>query len=144
MRRLPAKIGFVFVYLLACAGAHSALHHRAGRPAARAQSGDVGHFFEDINLGAMAGFTRIGEEPRVLISQLRVMGWSKLSPARRAAIVVHDENPFNVANPHYLRIESQGKTCWVANEGFRGIGVAGARLQLLGPNRNVAGKPSRG
>src|SRR6185295_3986008 len=36
---------------------------------------------------------------------------------------IHDEKPFNEANPHYLRIESEGKPFGAANEGFRGMGL---------------------
>ena len=54
-----------------------------------------------------------------------MMGWSKLSPSlARGQLSIRDDHPFNAANPHYLRIESEAQAPFgVANEGFRGMGV---------------------
>src|SRR5882724_6932369 len=111
MRRLPAKIGFVFVCLLACAGAHGAsITVQADQPGAKLNPAMWGIFFEDINLGADGGLYAELVKNRGFEFPNAMMGWSKLSPSKaRGQLSIHDENPFNVANPHYLRIESQGK-----------------------------------
>src|SRR5208282_4194108 len=53
-------------------------------------------------------------------------------------------NPFNAANPHYLRLESEGATpLGVANEGFRGMGVKnGEACNFSVQARNVSGAPA--
>ncbi len=50
------------------------------------------------------------------------------------------DNPFNAANPHYLRIESEGNApLGVANEGFRGMGVKqGRNLRFLRASRGMS------
>ena len=53
------------------------------------------------------------------------MGWTKLCPPGAvSALQPSAESPFNAANPHYLRIHSDGSnSLGIANQGFRGIGV---------------------
>src|SRR6185312_15532923 len=69
-----------------------------------------GIFFEDINFGADGGLYAEMVKNRGFEFPDAMMGWSKLSPSKaRGQISIHDENPFNAKNPHYLRVESEGK-----------------------------------
>ena len=101
-----------------------------------------GVFFEDINFGADGGLYAELVKNRGFEFPDALMGWSKLSPSKaRGQISIHEENPFNAANAHYLRIESEGKDLFgVANEGFRGIGVKqGEAYNFSAQIRNVSG-----
>ena len=52
------------------------------------------------------------------------MGWIKISTSlARGEVTVRDDAPFNAANPHYVRIASEGTApLGISNEGFRGMG----------------------
>lgn len=95
------------------------------QPGAKISPAMWGIFFEDINLGADGGLYAELVKNRAFEFPEPMMGWFKLSPSKSVGtLAIRDENPFNAKNPHYLRIESQGKDLFgVANEGFRGIGV---------------------
>jgi alpha-L-arabinofuranosidase len=84
-----------------------------------------GIFFEDINFGADGGLYAELVKNRSFEFPDPLTGWSKISPSMaQGRLSIRDENPFKAANPHYLRIESEGSApLGVANEGFRGIGV---------------------
>ena len=84
-----------------------------------------GIFFEDINFGADGGLYAELVKNRGFEFPEPLVGWTKLKPAKaRGQLSIHDDKPSNSANPHFLRIESEGKDLFgVANEGFRGIGV---------------------
>ena len=104
-----------------------------------------GVFFEDINFGADGGLYAEMVKNRGFEFPDPMMGWSKLSPSKaRGILSIHDEKPFNAANPHYLRIESEGKDLFgVANEGFRGMGVKkGEAYNFSAQIRSVSGKPA--
>jgi len=98
---------------------------KADAPGARINPAMWGIFFEDINFGADGGLYAELVKNCAFEFPEPMMGWSKLSPGvARGKISIHDEGPFNEANPHYLRIESEGKGLFgVANEGFRGMGI---------------------
>lgn len=84
-----------------------------------------GIFFEDINFGADGGLYAELIKNRGFEFPDALMGWQKISPSKaRGTLTVLSDDPFNGANPHYVRIASQGTDVFgVANEGFRGIGV---------------------
>jgi hypothetical protein len=101
-------------------------------------------FFEDINLGADGGLYAELVKNRSFEFPDALTGWSKLSPNfARGRISIHGDNPFNPANPHFLRIESDAPAPFgVANEGFRGIGVRKAETYSFSARiRKVAGSP---
>jgi len=84
-----------------------------------------GIFFEDINFGADGGLCAELVKNRSFEFPDPLTGWSRISPSlARGRLSIRDDSPFNAANPHYLRIESEGPAPFgVANEGFRGMGV---------------------
>jgi alpha-L-arabinofuranosidase len=84
-----------------------------------------GIFFEDINFGADGGLYAELVKNRSFEFPDPLTGWSRISPSlARGRLSIRDDSPFNAANPHYLRIESEGPAPFgVANEGFRGMGV---------------------
>jgi len=98
---------------------------QADKPGADINPAMWGIFFEDINFGADGGLYAELVKNRSFEFPDPLMGWSKISPSlARGRLSIHDDNPFNAANPHYLRIESEGLAPFgVSNEGFRGIGV---------------------
>ena len=115
---------------------------QADQPGAKLNPAMWGIFFEDINFGADGGLYAELVKNRGFEFPDPLMGWSKLSPSKSlGSLTVRDENPFNAKNPHYLRIESQGKDVFgIANEGFRGIGVKkGDAYNFSAQLRNVSG-----
>ena len=74
------------------------------------------------------------------------MGWSRIVPTNGlGSFEMRDYDPFDAANPHYLRIRTGffSKGFGVSNEGFRGIGVrVGAALNFSVQARAIAGKPA--
>jgi alpha-L-arabinofuranosidase len=133
----------------ACVAARStaapAITIQADQPGAKINPAMWGIFFEDINFGADGGLYAELVKNRGFEFPDPLMGWSKLSPSKaRGQISIRDENPFNAANPHYLRLESEGKDLFgVANEGFRGMGVkAGEAYNFSAQIRSVSGTPA--
>jgi alpha-L-arabinofuranosidase len=117
----------------------------AGRRGVKINPAMWGIFFEDINFGADGGLYAELVKNRGFEFPDPLMGWHKLSPSKaRGQISVRSDNPFNGANPHYLRIESQGADVFgVANEGFRGIGVKrGEAYRFSVQIRAVTGTPA--
>ena len=140
----------VFKLLLAAAITHAAnagaatIDIHADRSGAKINPAMWGVFFEDINFGADGGLYAEMVKNRGFEFPDALMGWSKLSPSKaHGQISIHDENPFNAKNSHYLRIESFGGDLFgVANEGFRGMGVkAGEAYNFSAQIRNVSGAP---
>ena len=116
-----------------------------GKPGARINPAMWGVFFEDINFGADGGLYAELVKNRSFEFPEPMMGWTKLTPGMaKGQLSIHDENPFNEANPHYLRIESEGKAPFgVANEGFRGMGVRqNEAYHFSAEVRAVAGSPA--
>jgi alpha-L-arabinofuranosidase len=99
---------------------------QADRPGAKISPTLWGVFFEDINFGADGGLYAELVKNRSFEFPNATMGWSNVSTGDRASMTeINDANPFNVANPHYLRVkvyqDCNGSV--ISNEGFRGIGV---------------------
>lgn len=114
------------------------------QPGAKINPAMWGIFFEDINLGADGGLYAELVKNRAFEFPDALMGWHKLSPSKSVGtLTIRNESPFSAKNPHYLRIESQGKDLFgVANEGFRGIGVKqGAAYNFTAQIRTVSGAP---
>ena len=110
----------------ACAGDSSvSIVVEADPPGARISPTMWGIFFEDINLGADGGLYAELIKNRAFEFPQAMMGWSEVAPAGGAGLLaIRDQDPFNPANPHYLRISSTTDGGFgVANEGFRGMGV---------------------
>lgn len=101
-----------------------------GRPGVKINPFMWGIFFEDINFGADGGLYAELVKNRGFEFPDPLMGWHKISPSNaRGELSVREGDSFNTANPHYLRITSQGADVFgVANEGFRGIGVKADEL----------------
>jgi alpha-L-arabinofuranosidase len=98
---------------------------QADQPGADINPAMWGIFFEDINFGADGGLYAELVKNRSFEFPDPLTGWSTISPSlARGRLSIRDDSPFNAANPHYLRIESEGPAPFgVANEGFRGMGV---------------------
>lgn len=85
-----------------------------------------GIFFEDINFGGDGGLYAELVKNRSFEFTDGLMGWSKITKrGARGVISIRDTNPFEPANPHYLRIEVRdaGEGFGVTNEGFRRMGI---------------------
>src|ERR1039457_7128127 len=126
------------------ANAGAVVSVRTDQPGARINPAMWGVFFEDINFGADGGLYAEMVKNRGFEFPDPLTGWSKLSPSKaRGQLSIHDENPFNAANPHYLRIESEGRDLFgLANEGFRGLGVKqGEAYNFSAQIRQTSGTP---
>ncbi len=121
----PLFVALAFSLAPVTDAAPATLTVQADQPGAKINPAMWGIFFEDINLGADGGLYGELVKNRSFEFPEPLMGWAKLSPSKaRGTLSIRTENPFNAKNPHYLRLESQGKDLFgVANEGFRGIGV---------------------
>ncbi|MFM2296172.1 MAG: hypothetical protein RLZZ350_2585 [Verrucomicrobiota bacterium] len=125
-----------------CAAAAIPLTVQTDQPGAKLNRAMWGIFFEDINFGADGGLYAELVKNRSFEFPDALMGWSKLSPSKsRGSLTIRDDAPLNAKNPHYLRLESQGKGFFgVANEGFRGLGVtAGEAYNFSAQIRNANG-----
>jgi alpha-L-arabinofuranosidase len=103
----------------------AAIEVQADRPGASINPAMWGVFFEDINFGADGGLYAELVKNRGFEFPDPMMGWFTLSPSlAQGQLSIREDQPFNKANPHYLRIESESMAPFgVANEGFRGIGL---------------------
>jgi len=131
----------VIVGIVACSvglGAENAVQLvvRADAPGAKISPTMYGIFFEDINFGADGGLYAEMVKNRSFEFPEPMMGWSEAknrslesAEPKQDGIVgttaVLDQDPFNAANPHYLRITvtKTGAVYGVMNEGFSGMGV---------------------
>lgn len=136
------------ISLWACAGLCAAelttLTVQTDQPGVPLNHGMWGIFFEDINFGADGGLYAEMVKNRRFEFPDPLMGWTKiLNNVAHGRLSIHDENPFNAANPHYLRLESDGGApLGVANEGFRGMGVKKSETYNFSAQvRNVSGAP---
>ncbi len=114
------------VLIFVSAATHAAtIQVQVDKPGADINPAMWGIFFEDINFGADGGLYAELVKNRSFEFPDPLMGWSKIRPSlARGQWSIRNDNPYNAANPHYLRIESEGKSpIGVANEGFRGMGV---------------------
>jgi alpha-N-arabinofuranosidase len=84
-----------------------------------------GIFFEDINFGADGGLYAELVKNRSFEFPTPMMGWSEVKKAAAGSAAILDQDPFNSANPHYLRLTATtaGDGYGVVNEGFSGMGV---------------------
>ncbi len=117
---------------------------QADQPGARINPSMWGIFFEDINFGADGGLYAELVKNRAFEFPEPLMGWIKISPSlARGEISVRDDGPFAPANPHYVRIESEGTAPFgISNEGFRGLGVRqGEAYHFSARIRGVADSP---
>lgn len=125
-------------------GQPATLTVQTDQPGAKLNPAMWGLFFEDINLGADGGLYAELVKNRAFEFPDAMMGWFKLSPSKSVGtLAIRNETPFKAKNPHYLRIESQGKDLFgVANEGFRGVGVKqGESYHFTAQIRVTAGTP---
>ena len=116
----------------------------ADKPGAKINPAMWGIFFEDINFGADGGLYAELVKNRSFEFPDAMMGWFKISPSlAKGDVTVQDQDPFNAANPHYLRIRSEATApLGVCNEGFRGIGLrAGEAYDFSAQVRGVEGSP---
>jgi alpha-L-arabinofuranosidase len=117
----------------------------ATQPGAAINPAMWGIFFEDINFGADGGLYAELIKNRSFEFPDPLMGWIKLSPSlAQGQLAVRTEDPLNADNPHYLRIQSEGKAPFgISNEGFRGMGLReGETYDFCAWIRNVSGEPN--
>jgi len=139
---LPAVAGGLLA--LNANGATGSLTVAVDQPGAKINPAMWGIFFEDINLGADGGLYAELVKNRAFEFPEPMMGWFKLSPSKaRGTLAIRTDDPFNTKNPHYLRIESEGKDLFgICNEGFRGIGVRkGENYNFSAQIRVTSGSP---
>ena len=96
------------------------------QPGAKLNPAMWGIFFEDINFGADGGLYAELVKNRGFEFPEPMMGWIKICPnLAHGELSIRNDDPFNAANSHYLRILSEGTAPFgVSNEGFRGMGVS--------------------
>jgi len=124
MRRTKLAV-FLGVLMLMASAAAVVIQVQADKPGASINSAMWGIFFEDINFGADGGLYAELVKNRSFEFPDPLMGWSPIRPSlARGQVSIRDDHPIHAANPHYVRIESEGTApLGLANEGFRGIGV---------------------
>ncbi|TAL06830.1 MAG: alpha-L-arabinofuranosidase [Verrucomicrobia bacterium] len=138
-------IGLLFSTALVSRAEPAKLTIAVDQPGAKINPAMWGIFFEDINLGADGGLYAELVKNRSFEFPNALMGWSKITRGGGdGSMFILTDNPFNAANPHYLRITS-GSTgaTGAANEGFRGMGVrAGESYDFSAQIRCGEGTPS--
>jgi alpha-N-arabinofuranosidase len=125
MKRTLQFLSLAAALALSSFGNAATIQVQVDKPGATINPAMWGIFFEDINFGADGGLYAELVKNRSFEFPDPLMGWSKISPSlARGRWSIREDNPFNTANPHFLRVESEGKApLGVANEGFRGMGV---------------------
>ncbi len=135
----------LFAALTAFAAPTATLTVQADKPGAKISPAMWGIFLEDVNFAADGGLYAELVKNRSFEFPEPMMGWSKLAPgATASSIEIRDQDPFNAANPHYLRIKADvaSKNFGVSNEGFRGMGVRdGEDYTFSAQLRAVEGRP---
>src|SRR5580700_9480144 len=101
------KLKFLAVALAVVAGQTvlraAMIEVQADQSGAKINPAMWGIFFEDINFGADGGLYAEMVKNRGFEFPDPMMGWSELLPNRaHGQISIHDDNPFNAKNPHYL------------------------------------------
>src|SRR5262245_66144486 len=100
------------------------LRVQADKPGPRINPAMWGIFFEDINLGADGGLYAELVKNRGFEFPEPMMGWSQASTNAAGKLEIRNEEPFDPANQHYLRVSSEEAEAFgVSNEGFRGMGI---------------------
>ncbi len=130
--------------LMASAAALSAatVSVKVDQPGARINPAMWGVFFEDINFGADGGLYAELVKNRGFEFPDSLMGWITISPSlAKGEVSVRDDAPFDPANPHYVRLQSEGTAPFgLSNEGFRGMGVRkGGAYDFSARVRDVSG-----
>ena len=118
---------------------------QADHPGAKINPAMWGIFFEDINFGADGGLYAELVKNRSFEFPDPLMGWIKISPSlAKGELAVRDDDPFDPANPHYLRIQSGGAAPFgVSNEGYRGMGVRQGEIYNFSAQiRGIDGSPT--
>jgi len=139
-----AKLLSLFLVLGASFLAAATLTVSVDHPGARINPAMWGVFFEDINFGADGGLYAELVKNRGFEFPEPLMGWMKINPSlSKGEIAVRTDMPFNDANPHYVRIQSEADApLGLSNEGFRGMGVRrGEAYNFSAEVRGVAGTP---
>ena len=116
----------------------------ANQPGARINPAMWGVFFEDINFGADGGLYAELVKNRGFEFPEPLMGWIRINPSHsKGELTVRTDDPFNEANPHYVRIQSETDTPFgLSNEGFRGMGVRqGEAYHFSSEIRGISGSP---
>jgi alpha-L-arabinofuranosidase len=116
----------------------------ADQPGVKINPAMWGLFFEDINFGADGGLYAELVKNRSFAFENPLMGWAKISPSlAQGTLSVLQEQPFDAANPLYVRLQSEGTALFgIANEGFRGMGLRkGETYDLSIHIRKVSGAP---
>jgi alpha-L-arabinofuranosidase len=98
----------------------------AAHPGAAVNPAMWGIFFEDVNFGADGGLYAEMVKNRSFEFPDPLMGWIKISPSlAKGELAVRDDTPLSPANPHYLRIHSDGTAPFgISNLGFRRMGFS--------------------
>ena len=126
------KAGLVFICMillsLSMSSAQTKITIQAGQPGAQISPTMYGIFFEDINFGADGGlYAELVKNRGFEFPEEAIMGWTRMaSSGARGSLSIRSEEPFEQANPHYLRIEVRdpGRDGFgMTNEGFRGMGL---------------------
>ena len=136
----------LFAALTAFAAPTAILTVQTDKPGAKISPTMWGIFLEDVNFAADGGLYAELVKNRSFEFPEPMMGWSKIAPDTTAgSIEIRDQDPFNPANSHYLRIKADGasKNFGVSNEGFRGMGVReGESYAFSAQLRAVEGQPA--
>jgi alpha-L-arabinofuranosidase len=124
--RQPIGLGLALVACAElCAAQPAAITVQTDQPGAQLNRAMWGIFFEDINFGADGGLYAEMVKNRGFEFPDPLMGWTEINNnLAHGQWSILTDDPFNPANPHYLRILSQGGgPLGVSNEGYRGMGV---------------------
>ncbi len=143
-RGWPAVLGCcLWLTGVLCAQGRIAITVQTDEPGANISSTMWGVFFEDINFGTDGGLYAELVKNRSFEFPDPLMGWTTVRQAGASGTVeVRDADPFNQANPHYLRVNAADASAGfgISNEGFRGMGIRhGADYRFSAQVREVAG-----
>ncbi|HEY5080263.1 MAG TPA: hypothetical protein VII43_10460, partial [Opitutaceae bacterium] len=115
------------------------------KPGAQINPAMWGVFFEDINFGADGGLYAEMVENRGFEFPDPLMGWIRINQSlAKGEVTVRDDDPFDAANPHYVRIKSEAAVPFgLSNGGFRGMGVRkGEAYNFAARVRDISGGSS--
>ena len=141
---LITGIGLPMVLTSTSTAASLSITVQADQPGAKINPAMWGIFFEDINFGADGGLYAEMVKNRGFEFPDPLMGWIQICPSlAKGELSVRDDAPFDPANPHYVRLQSEGTALFgISNEGFRGMGVRhGETYDFSARIRGVAGTP---
>jgi alpha-L-arabinofuranosidase len=123
---LPALVAATACLAATPAARATTLTIEAGNPGAAINPAMWGIFFEDINFGADGGLYAEMVKNRSFEFPDPMMGWIKISPSlAKGELSVREDDPLSPANPHYLRVQSEGSALFgISNLGFRRMGFS--------------------